>query len=100
MNVWRGWRLSWIIWRSWCLRVLEVLDLTCEEDEGGVGGLIILADETPAPELVVPPLEHWTLGSKDERALAGLLVGIMLEQEWMTKGEYTPTGPYGLDFDL
>jgi len=81
-------------------RVLEVVDVTREEDEGGVGGPIILADETPAPESVVPPLEGWTLNSEDERALVGLLVGIMLEQEWRTKGEYTLTGPYGLDFDL
>jgi len=82
------------------LRVLEVLDLTREEDEGGVRGPIILADETPAPESVVPPSEHWTLDSDDERALAGLLVGITSEREWKTDGEYTPTGPYGLDFDL
>jgi len=82
------------------LRAPEVFDLTCEEDEGGVGGPIILADETPAPELVVPPSEEWALDSDDERALAGLLVGITSEREWRTDGEYTPTGPYGLDFDL
>jgi len=69
-------------------------------DEGGVVGPIILADETPAPESVVPPSEEWVLDSKDERVLAGLLVGIMSEKEWRTNGEYTPTGPYGLDFNL
>ena len=31
----------------------EVVDLTLGEDEGGVGGLIILAEETPAPKSVV-----------------------------------------------
>ena len=82
------------------LRTPEVFNLTCEEDEGGVGGLIILADETPAPELVVLPSEEWALDSNDERALAGLLMGITLEKEWRTDGEYTPTGPYGLDFNL
>jgi len=81
-------------------RVHEVVDLTCEEDEGGVGGPIVLVDETPAPESVVPPLECWTLDSDDERVLVGLLVGITSEKEWRTEGEYTPTGPYGLDFDL
>jgi len=79
----------------------EVVDLTREEDEGGVRGpIIILADETPAHESVVPLLEGWILNSKDERALAGLLVGTVLEQEWRTEGEYTLTGPYSLDFDL
>jgi len=82
------------------LRAPEVFDLTCEEDEGGVGGPIILADETPAPELVVLPSEEWELNSDDKRALAGLLVWITLEREWKTDGEYTLTGPYSLDFDL
>jgi len=82
------------------LRAPEVFDLTHEEDEGRVGGLIILADETPTPELVVLPSEEWELSSEDERALAGLLVGITSEREWRTNGEYTLTGPYGLDFDL
>jgi len=82
------------------LRAPQVFDLTHEEDEGGVGGPILLAKETPAPESVVPPLEEWALDSDDERALVGLLVGIMTEREWRTDGEYTPTGPYGLDFDL
>jgi len=62
------------------LETPEVVDLTQEEDEGGVGGLIILAEETPALELVNPPLEHWELDSNDERALAGLLVGITADQ--------------------
>ena len=82
------------------LRAPEVFDLTREEDEGGVGGPIILAEESPAPESVIPLLEEWVLDSNDERALAGLLVGITSEREWRTDGEYTPTGPYGLDFDL
>ena len=78
----------------------EVIDLTCEEEEGGVGGPTILAEETPAPESVVPPLEDWVLDSNNERALAGLLVGITNKQEWATEESYTLTGPYGLDFDL
>ena len=72
----------------------EVIDLTHEEEEGGVRGPIILAEETPAPESVVPPSEEWALNSKDERALVGLLVGIADEQERVTEGNYTPTGPY------
>jgi len=82
------------------LRTPQVFDLTREEDEGGVGGPIILAEETPAPESVVPSEEEWALDSEDERNLAGLLVGIASEGEWRTDGEYTPTGPYGLDFDV
>ena len=78
----------------------EVIDLTREEEEGGVRGPIILAEETPAPESVVLPSEGWTLDSADERALAGLLVGIVNEQEWLMEDSYTPTGPYGLDFNL
>jgi len=77
----------------------EVIDLTHEE-EGGIGGPIILAEETPAPESIVPPSEDWALNSDDERALVGLLVGIMDEREWVTEGSYTPTGPYSLDFNL
>ena len=82
------------------LRAPEVFDLTHEEDEGGVGGPVILAEETPAPESVILPSEEWALDSDDERALAGLLVGITSKREWRTDGEYTPTGPYSLDFDL
>jgi len=76
-----------------------MIDLTQEEDEGGVGGPIILAEETPAPESVVPPSEEWALNSDDERNLVGLLVGITSEWEWMMAGEYTlsePTSPTGL----
>ena len=40
------------------LRTPQVFNLTCEEDEGGVRGPIILAEETPAPESVVPPSEE------------------------------------------
>jgi len=61
------------------LETPEVVDLTQEEDEGGVGGPIVLAEETPAPESVVPQMENW---------------------EWVTNESYTLTGPYGLDFDL
>ena len=86
----------------------EVIDLTQEEEEGGVGGLIILAEETPAPESVILPSEEWALDSDDERALAGLLVGITSKQEWVMGSGYTPTGPhrdssytpYSLDFNL
>jgi len=65
-----------------------------------LGGLIILAKETPAPESVVPLSEDWRLDSDDERVLAGLLVVIMLDQEWVAENSHTPTSPYGLDFDL
>ena len=60
------------------LETPEVVDLTQEEDEGGVGGPIILAEKTPAPESVVPQSEGWDLNSEDKRALVGLLVGIAL----------------------
>ena len=73
-------------------KVSEVVDLTHEEDEGGVGGPIILVDETPAPKLVVPPLEGWMLNSEDERALVGLLVGITSEREWRMSEPTSPTG--------
>ena len=82
------------------LETPEVVDLTWEEDEGRVRGPIILVEETPAPKLVVPPSEEWALNSDDERALVELLVGIMSEWEWVTENSYTPTGPYGLDFNL
>jgi len=50
------------------LETPETIDLTCEEDEGGVRGLIILLEENPAPESVVLLSEAWELNSTDERA--------------------------------
>ena len=63
------------------LETPEVVDLTWEEDKGGVGGPIILAKETPVLEFIVPPLEQWELDSNDERNLAGLLVRLTADQE-------------------
>jgi len=40
------------------LETPEVVNLTQEEDKGGVGGPIILAEETPAPKFIVPPTEE------------------------------------------
>jgi len=49
--------------------------LTCEEDKGGVRGPIILVEETPTPDSIVPPMEEWGIDSNDERVLASLLMG-------------------------
>jgi len=69
----------------------EEVDLSKEEDEGGLGGS--LKDSS----LNLGPLD---LGPEGEHALRELLVGLQGEREWATSGEHTPTGPYGLDFDV
>ena len=78
-----------------------VVDLTQEEDEGGLGGPIFLAPETPAA----------TVGSEEEGAQAhqellmeldNILASFICveEDEKTTEGEYTLTGPsaWGLEF--
>ena len=71
-----------------------VVDLTKEEDEGGLGSPILLAAETPAA----------SVDTEVERARAQqeLLVELdsilssfvnVEEEEKTTEGEYTPTGP-------
>jgi len=77
-----------------------IVNLTHEEDKGGVGRLIFLATETLAPKSIVPLLEGWGFDEMDERALGALLTGWMHEWEWASENSYTPTGPYGLDFDV
>jgi len=64
----------------------EEVDLSREEDEGGVGG----------------PLQDLELdfGLAGEEALRELLVGLQGEREWVTSGEHTLTGLYSLDFDV
>ena len=72
---------------------LVVIDLTQEENEGGLGGPIFLAPETPTV----------SLDSEEERArgrqellieLDGILASFVhVEEEKMTEGEYTPTRP-------
>ena len=71
-----------------------IVDLTQEEDEGGLGGPIFLAPETPAA----------SVDSEEERArgcqellveLDSILASFVHveEDKKMTEGEYTPTGP-------
>ena len=71
-----------------------VVDLTQEEDEGGLGGPIFLALETPAV----------SMDSEEERArgcqellveLDSILASFVHveEDKKTTEGEYTPTGP-------
>ena len=71
-----------------------MVDLTQEEDEGGLGGPIFLALETPAA----------SMDSEEERArgqqeflmeLDSILASFVHieEDEEMTEGEYTLTGP-------
>ena len=71
-----------------------VVDLTKEEDEGGLGGPIFLAPETPAA----------SVDTEEERVRAQqeLLMELdtilssfvnVEEDEKTTEGEYTPTGP-------
>ena len=60
------------------LRAPEVFDLTREEDEGGVGGPIILAEETPAPESVIPPSEEWELNSVLKHMMRGERRGVLI----------------------
>ena len=70
-----------------------MVDLTQEEDEGGLGGPIFLAPETPTA----------SVDSEEERAqgcqellveLDSILASFVhVEEEKTTEGEYTPTRP-------
>ena len=78
-----------------------VMDLTKEEDEGGLGGPIFLAPETPA---VSVDMEEERTRAQQELLveLDSILSSFMdvEEDEKTTEGEYTPTGPsaWGLEF--
>ena len=71
-----------------------VVDLTKEEDEGGLGGPILLAPETP-----MPSVDTEEVGTQAQRELLEELDNILSsfvnvgESEETTEGEYTPTGP-------
>ena len=71
-----------------------VVDLTKEEDEGGLGGPIFLAPETPAAS--VDPEEERTQAQRELlEELDNILASFVNvdDEERMTEGEYTPTGP-------
>ena len=70
-----------------------IVDLTKEEDEGGLGGPIFLAPETPAASV-----DREEVGAQKEllEELDNILssfVDVEEDGEKMTEGEYTPTGP-------
>ena len=71
-----------------------VVDLTREEDEGGLGGPIFLAPETP-----MASVDSEEVGTQAQRELLEELDNILSsfvnveEGEETTEGEYTPTGP-------
>ena len=71
-----------------------VVDLTKEEDEGGLGGPIFLAPEIPAA-LVDTEEERTRAQQELLEELDGILSSFVSVEgdEQMTKGEYTPTGP-------
>jgi len=52
-----------------------MVDLTKEEDKGGVGGLIISTEETLAPKSVVPPSEVGEVVEATAEGLDALLRG-------------------------
>ena len=71
-----------------------IVDLTQEEDEGGLGGPIFLAPETPA---VLVDLEEGRTQARQEllvelESILALFVHVE-EDKKTTEGEYTPTGP-------
>ena len=71
-----------------------VVDLTEEEDEGGLGGPIFLAPKTLAASVDMEEERLWA-----QQELLAELDGILSsfvdvgEDEKTTEGEYTPTGP-------
>ena len=71
-----------------------VVDLTKEEDEGGLGGPIFLAPETPAASVDTEEERAWVqqelLVELDD--ILSSFVNVE-EDEKTTEGEYTPTGP-------
>ena len=71
-----------------------VVDLTQEEDEGGLGGPIFLAPETPAVSVDLEEERargHQELLVELDSILASFVH--VEEDEKMTEGEYTPAGP-------
>ena len=77
-----------------------VVDLTQEEDEGGLGGPIFLAPETPAASMSEEEgrsqAQRELLDQLDDLLASFVTVG---ENEQSTEGEYTPTGPsWGPEF--
>ena len=69
-----------------------VVDLTKEEDEGGLGGPIFLAPGTPAASV-----DTEEVGTRVQRELLeeldNILSSFVNADEETTEGEYTPTGP-------
>ena len=75
----------------------EVIDLTVdekEEDQGGLGGPIFLAPETPAPSLDLAPLDAETVEGIERMFHEWTSVAGDAE----TEGSYDPTGPWGPEF--
>ena len=71
-----------------------VVDLTREEDEGGLGGPIFLAPETPAASVDVE--EERTRAQRELLEELDTILSSFVnveEDEKTTEGEYTPTGP-------
>ena len=71
-----------------------VVDLTEEEDKGGLGGPIFLAPETPAA--LVDMEEERTWGQRELLEELETILSSFVnveEDEKTTEGEYTPTGP-------
>ena len=76
-----------------------IMDLTQEEDEGGLGGPIFLAPETPA---VLVDLEEGRTQACQEllvelESIPALFVHVE-EDKKTTEGEHTLTGPWGPEF--
>ena len=70
------------------------MDLTKEEDEGGLGGPIFLAPETPAAS--VDTEEERTRAQRELLEELDTILSSFVnvdKDEKTTKGEYTPTGP-------
>ena len=68
-----------------------IVDLTQEEDEGGLGGPIFLAPETP---MALVDMDEQRARAQQElvEELDNILASFINVEE-MTEGEYTPTGP-------
>ena len=71
-----------------------VVDLTKEEDEGGLGGPVFLAPETPAASVDMEEERtraQWELLVELDSILSSFVN--VEEDKKTTEGEYTPTGP-------
>ena len=71
-----------------------VVDLTQEEGKGGLGGPIFLAPETPMAS--VDSEEERAQGRQELLVELDSILSLFVhveEEEKMTEGEYTPTGP-------